>query len=265
MKKIYLKDKGILAFFDKKADAAFWDKHWDGAKTREMILQQAGGGIFSADVKKYVPAHGKVLEAGCGFGGIVYNLMRNNFQATGIDFAAETIKTTKRLIPELDVIEGDIRKMNFPDNYFDGYISGGVIEHFWEGYDSILAEMKRVLKPGGYVFMTFPYMSPLRRLKAKLNFYEIGEVEKMTNSKEFFYQFALDQKKVLSDLVKMGFVEVSIKRYDGIKGFKDEVTFLKPILQKLYDNSGHEKLKRYLDFLLLPFAAHCSYIIMKKT
>jgi len=53
----------------------------------------------------------------------------------------------------------DVRKLNFPDHYFDGYWSLGVIEHFYKGYDEIIHKIYRVLHPGGFLFLTVPEMS----------------------------------------------------------------------------------------------------------
>jgi len=63
-----------------------------------------------------------------------------------------------------------------------------VIEHFWEGYNEILKEAKRVLKPKGYLFLTFPYMSPLRKFRANLGLYRILDFNNKSKNDDF-YQF----------------------------------------------------------------------------
>jgi len=63
---------------------------------------------------------------------------------------------------------GDIRKLNFPDGYFDAYYSGGVIEHFEDGIAPQLGEAHRVLKEGGYFFVTVPHMNLCRMLAGAL-------------------------------------------------------------------------------------------------
>lgn len=94
-----------------------------------------------------------------------------------------------------------MRDLPFHDNTFVGYWSVGVIEHFWEGYGVILKEMRRVLKPGDYLFLSFPYMSPLRRLKSKIGLYS----EFNGKGKEDFFQFALNEKLVMTDFKTIGF------------------------------------------------------------
>ena len=184
-----------------------------------------------------MPPRSRILEGGCGRGQIVNVLKHQGYNPVGVDFAEKTVWKVNEAVPELDIRLGDVRNLPFEDNEFDGYISAGVIEHFWEGFDSILAEMGRVIKPGGLLFISFPYMSPIRKLKARMGFYQhhfSNELEKKLDS---FYQFALDIDNVLNELKKVGFVPMQLKSYEwclphyGIKGFKDELTWFKPILQ----------------------------------
>ncbi len=68
-------------------------------------------------------------------------MQAHGYQSAGVDFAKETIERVKEIIPKLDVRVGDVRDLQFPDNYLTGYWSLGVIEHFWDGYYDILEEM----------------------------------------------------------------------------------------------------------------------------
>jgi len=125
-------------------------------------------------------------------------------------------------------------------------------------------EMSRVIKKGGFLFISFPYMSFLRKLKAKLRRYQSNTWEELNTQKDTFYQFALDHKRVLTDLKNVGFSLVAKKPFDGIKGFKDEVCFFKPFLQNIYDGKTHQRLRPYLDILFRPFAAHCILMVLRK-
>ena len=113
-----------------------------------------------------LPAGARVLEGGCGRGNKVAALANAGFEAIGVDFAADSVRQARLDYPGLDIREGDVRALPFTAEFFDGYWSIGVIEHFWEGYDSILAEASRVLRPGGFLFLTAPWLSPYRRSKA---------------------------------------------------------------------------------------------------
>ena len=188
-----------------------------------------------------------MLEGGCGQGQIVHALQVQGYKAI-----------------ELEVRIGDVRNLPVDDASVDGYVSAGVIEHFWEGYARILSEMFRVLRPGGYLFLTFPYMSFLRRTKAFFRLYESSSSDEQAEKADRFYQFALAQKTVERDLVRTGFEILNTISHDGIKGFKDEVPFGRSRLQAIYDGKRGQKVRPFLDRLLKPFAGHIVLIVARK-
>lgn len=126
--------------------------------------------------------------------------------------------------------------------------------------------MRRVLINGGYVFLTFPYMSPLRRLKAKLGLYKEFNGEE----KESFYQFALDWKTVIKDFKLLGFELLDKRPISGIKGFKDEVSLFKPLLQRVFDYQGKslgiKGFKFVLDKVSTAFGAgHMIFLVFRNS
>ena len=176
-----------LVIFEKKANSEYWDEHWKNENLREKIKLGANNSFIKKFTTRFLKLGSKILEGGCGIGQNVYGLKSWGYDAYGVDFAKDTIERTKEEFSDLKVSVQDVRKLNFPNNFFDGYWSLGVIEHFWEGYDEILKEAKRVIKPGGYFFLTFSYLSSLRKLKARLRFYRIFENSKDTLSKIFVW------------------------------------------------------------------------------
>ena len=108
-------------------------------------------------------------------------------------------------------------------------------------------------------------MSPLRRLKATLWGYPISHIQALEDQQDTFYQFALNWEIVLHDLQQLGFTLKKTKPFDGIKGFKDELTWFKPWLQPIYDGKTHRTLRLRLDRLFRPFASHCMLLVMQKT
>jgi len=139
-----------------------------------------------------------------------------------------------------------------------------VIEHFYEGFKPVALEMKRVLKPGGHLFLTFPYMSPLRKWKAKRGKYKLFDENKF--EKEKFYQFILPHKQIIKNFESIGFKFICKKPFDGVKGLKDEVKVLKPILQKIYDSKSSigKGFKFFLSKFLAPFSGHSILLVFRK-
>jgi SAM-dependent methyltransferase len=254
-----------LVYVGAAASDTFWDNHWksDDASFEKRI--RAGYDSFVIDnTRKYLPVGSRILEGGCGQGEKVCALHYHGYDAYGVDYAKETVKKTNQFAPELKIKVGDVRDLPFPDNFFDGYWSLGVIEHFYDGYERIVSEMFRVLKPGGYLFLTVPVISPLR--KAKIRRKKYLEYKESKEIRENFYQFAFDPKIVVNDLKNRGFKLVDMKPHDGIKGLKDEVLILKPFLQYLYDkeNRASNWVKRILDIVLRRFANHICLFVMRK-
>lgn len=259
------KSNNRLVYVGKAANDTYWDQHWksESSKLKEQIKVKNDRFIIGY-TKKYLPSGTKIFEGGCGLGGKVCTLHYHGYDAYGVDYAKETVKKANQYAPELKIKIGDVRDLSFPNNFFDGYWSLGVIEHFYDGYERAVSEMFRVLKPGGYLFLTVPVMSPLRKAKVRRKKYlEYKESKEM---RENFYQFAFDPKDVVNNLKSRGFKLVNVKPYDGIKGLKDEVLILKPFLQHLYDknNRASNLVKRILDIVLRRFANHICLFVMRK-
>jgi SAM-dependent methyltransferase len=88
----------------------------------------------------------KILDWGCGAGEVVSHGRAAGFQAFGCDFDTTAEHCSR--------IESPYR-LPYPDAHFDVVISNQVLEHVMD-YDSSLAELARVLKPGGAFLHMFP-------------------------------------------------------------------------------------------------------------
>lgn len=260
------KSNNRLIYIKQRASAKFWDKHWQkyDLKSNKISKKEIQQSSVVKTTRKFLKS-GKILEGGCGTGKNVLSLHLAGYSVYGVDFAKKTVKKINKNLPKLNVTAGDVRKLKFKNDFFDACWSLGVIEHFHKGYKPILKEMGRVVKSGGYVFLTFPYMSPVRKLKTRFGLYKKFN-QKIKIRK--FYQFVLDPKKVKKDFEKYGFKLRYCKTYDGIKGFKDEILIVKPILQKLYDYRGKNiwiyRLKILLNIILERFASHMILMVFKK-
>ena len=98
-----------------------------------------------------------ILDFGCGEGGIVYQLRAQGLKAFGVDIVKDYEDVQKRCEDEglvtgeesaFRLIDVDDYKIPFDDNTFDIIISDQVFEHV-QNYPEALAEINRVLKPGG--------------------------------------------------------------------------------------------------------------------
>jgi ubiquinone/menaquinone biosynthesis C-methylase UbiE len=99
----------------------------------------------------------RVLEVGCGHGGGASYLMRTVQPAsyTGLDLnpAGIALCRKKHNLPGLDFVQGDAENLPFPDQSFDVVLN---IEssHCYPRFRRFLAEVARVLRPGGHFLYT---------------------------------------------------------------------------------------------------------------
>lgn len=242
MEKFYDKKNNRLVYVNKSATSDFWDEHWASGDISKVIYSMPNSWIVKV-TKRFLPYNSQILEGGCGPAKHVYALQKHNYNVVGVDYAKNTVDNLKKVAPELNIVLGDVFDLPFNDNSFDGYWSLGVIEHFWDGYDVIIDEMKRTIKSNGYLFITFPQMSILRKMKAKINKYKtLTSVKKEPKG---FYQFALDPHNVIENVQKRGFKLVLKESRDGLKGIKDEVKYLNHCLS----NISNLKLKKIISEL----------------
>jgi len=264
--KLFDPKKKQLICIEEKASKVFWESHWNLNEDIVENIINTKDTFVSRITKKYIKDKNEpILEGGSGDGTNVASLVNNGYKCIGVDYAGKTVKKINQYIPELDIREGDVKNLKFKKDYFFGYWSIGVIEHYWEGFESIASEMKRVINKNGYLFLSFPYLSPIRRLKICLGLYEVYKSNKQPKN---FYQLILNSKSVIKYFQDIGFKLIKSVPFDGIKGTKDEILIIKPLLQKIYDYNGNKRLpvilRKIIDLLLFRFCAHCVLLVFKK-
>lgn len=102
-----------------------------------------------------------VLDAGCGAGRNLVYLLQSGFDAYGIDAEAGAVDQVRRLAARLapDLPPENFRvetvdRMSFPDAFADVVLCSAVL-HFAAdeaAFGAMVAELWRVLKPGGMLF-----------------------------------------------------------------------------------------------------------------
>lgn len=112
-----------------------------------------------------------VLDVGSGFGRHVYECARRGARVVALDHAADEVVETRNTLAAMvvageitadrliGVLRGDARALPFPDDTFDVVITSEVLEHIQDDVAAI-AEMVRVLRPGGRFAATVPAQLP---------------------------------------------------------------------------------------------------------
>ncbi len=106
----------------------------------------------------------KVLDAGCGIGlyGLNYAI-KQKADVIGVDMSKDKIENAEKLKKSLGITnikfeKGDLTNLKFKDNSFDFVLCSDVLEHI-PNDKKALKELARVLKKGGSLILTFPYLS----------------------------------------------------------------------------------------------------------
>ena len=125
-----------------------------------------------------------VLEAGCGTGLLLRRIALFARSARGIHLSEKMI--AKARARGLDVTQGSATKLPFADASFDVACSFKVLAHV-EDVRTALAEMARVVRPGGHVLAEFYNPVSLRGLAKRLG--PSGAISRKTNESAVYTRF----------------------------------------------------------------------------
>jgi SAM-dependent methyltransferase len=105
-------------------------------------------------------APGPLLDAGCGTGGLLKRLAGRR-DAVGLDFMPSAARRAAQK-SGFPVTAGDTNRLPFPDASFGAAVSIDVICHAGVDPALALAELRRVLRPGGTLILNLPAYDWLR-------------------------------------------------------------------------------------------------------
>ena len=247
-----------VVYIGARSDRAYWDRHWQGqeARGRQPSRLSLGDRLVLDTTRRHLPPRSRILEGGCGPGGKLL-LLDRDYRTCGVDYATRTVRRVRLRAPGLELAVADVRRLPFCGDSFDGYWSLGVIEHFYAGYDAILEEMWRVLRPGGVLFVTFPSLSRARRVKARLGLF--ARYHARSDLVAGFYQFALDPRGVRDTFVRRGFRLRERRDFNGVAGLAEEARFLSLPLKVL-----SRLAQRPTDWVLSPWFNHMTLLVFEK-
>jgi SAM-dependent methyltransferase len=127
-----------------------------------------------------------VLDLGCGEGRHAFEAYRRGAHVVAVDWGTSEVATTKRWLGAIaeageapggarfEVVRGDLTALPFPDATVDRVIASEVLEHIPDDA-AAMAEIARVLKPGGRVAVTVPRYGPERICWALSDEYHANE------------------------------------------------------------------------------------------
>ncbi len=108
-------------------------------------------------LKKRYLKNERILDAGCGTGRNLYWFYKNKFEVFGVDVDSDTINFAKNAYPlqSFNFKVSTVESLPFADCFFDHIICSAVL-HFAknvEQFENMIAELVRVLRPNGSLFI----------------------------------------------------------------------------------------------------------------
>jgi len=194
------------------------------------------------------------LELGCGPAFCCYQMAKKEMKVSGMEISLNALKWAKKFFKKKGVknynfVFGDIQKMPFKDNTFDLIYGGGVIEHL-ENPRDVIKEIYRVLKPGGFVFNTVPFLNigslTYRQIWGNIPYFPIiKEIAKLVHVKilksrhmRFGLEYSFTRRFLRKIHQEAGFEEFHIEKFQvDLEFIFIKNKFLKRIANYLGQNS----------------------------
>jgi len=117
--------------------------------------------VFDQILRGNIAPGMRVLDAGCGYGRNLVHLLRERCEIFALDGDSDGVEHVRQLsaslgsgLPAENFQVGAIERMPFPDGFADVVICNSVL-HFARDerhFRAMLADLWRVLKPGGMLF-----------------------------------------------------------------------------------------------------------------
>lgn len=162
--------------------AATYDRHY----LQRLIFEPVQKTILEA-AREQVPDPRAILDVGCGTGRLLIAAEHTfpNARLEGVDAAVEMVKRSQGMLPAASRItfrQSTAERLPFQDAQFDLVFSTMTFHH-WSDQRAGIAEVARVLKPGGRWlladFIVDGFMRYVRRLLRMKHFPERVELDRM--------------------------------------------------------------------------------------
>lgn len=129
------------AIQDEKSAIRRWDRQYGLHKRCSQVIRRVGG-------------PGRVLDVGCATGIFLDGMRQRGWDAYGVEPSAHAVQYARSRLG-LNVTEGFLEDAGFQDAFFDVVTMWDVLEHVPDPR-ATLAEIARILKPGGWLVLNLP-------------------------------------------------------------------------------------------------------------
>jgi SAM-dependent methyltransferase len=159
----------------------------------------------------------RFLDIGCATGLLLNHMKEKGWDCHGVEICGESAEYGIKNF-RLDIFIGTLEEASFPNCYFDAIHFSHLIEHVPDPI-GLLIEIKRVLKPEGYIVLTTPNVAGLQA--------RVAGTDWRSAIPDHVYLFSKKTMKRL--LMKTGFEILKQVSWGGIPAGKRPDFIKKPI------------------------------------
>ncbi len=155
--------------WDRARSVRYWSFLSRHAASRgNYFSEQVGDAVLAYLRGHRLPLQGRVLDFGCGPGFLVEQLAAAGVHCQGLDFSPASVAAARQRVAGLPgcsgVILAETLPTPLPAGAFDMVVSLDSVEHILpEDMEPTFAEIRRVLRPDGYLVLTTPNEEELDR------------------------------------------------------------------------------------------------------
>ena len=227
----------------------------DEGRRNVSELKRATACQYLAELTRYNGApSGRLLEIGCGEGDFLCEAEAAGYKVLGVEYAEAACKTANSRLQAGEVLQGELADAKLPDSHFDVCVLNDVIEHVRDPL-AFLREVRRVLRPGGALFIATPCLDSWSARMMKERWME-WKPEHLT----YF-----NKENIQTALLKAGFQDVLVQpgwkilSFDYVQAHfeKFPVPFFTPALRtvgKLLPKSLKKKSRRVVASGMMVFS-----------
>lgn len=173
----------------------FYAPHYYGS---DWYKQGGLGRAFTRSFLKHLPP-GKFLDVGCGLGFYIDGVRKaSDWDVCGVEFSREVVEFARREL-NLDVRQGELTEIKFPEKHFDFIRICNVLEHVTDPM-ALLKECRKIIKPNGFLHLSVP--SGIADSGGLIKFFELYKKTPLSKDGHLFF---FSKKALLRMFDEIGF------------------------------------------------------------
>jgi ubiquinone/menaquinone biosynthesis C-methylase UbiE len=215
----------VNAYFD--SEASYWDGVYRGGTLQDLIYQRRQAFVFACVDESGQAASPNALEIGCGAGHLTIELAKRALTVEAVDASRAMVDTTAARVRDagiedrVSVRQADVHALPFQSGCFDLVVAVGVLP-WLHSPAAAVAEMARVLRPGGQLVLTADNRARLTSFTDPRRVIAIAPLKRLYRSLRRSEPPAisrLDSPRVIDRMVAQAGLQPNIRRTVGFGPF----------------------------------------------